>query len=775
MAEKRFSHNFAKRDENLPPRKVYPLPDYPQPERMLPFDFANSGYTTDVPIAIDFGKTGIRVGMAGKVDPFLNFPCLSARYKDRKTNKVATFVGNDVFIESTVKATMRSPFDGEMVTNWDTIEKMLDYSLLHMGINTNNNRVNNPIIINETLATPYAQRNNMAQILFESYDVPAISFGVDSIFSFYQNDHQNGLIIGTNHEANYVIPMVNSKPMIDISKRSDVGGHQLCDFMRSSLSLKYPYFPTRLNDWQIQQMVKDYCFVSPNFQEEIKHALDLDYLEKHDITIEAPFNEILKEEKTEEQRKLDEIRRKENIKKLQDKARQKRLEKLQIKQKDFEYYTKIKQSFKDMSKKEVIDTIREAGFDDEDDLDKYLANLQKSLKKAKLLAVEDGDDEDENEESKYDFSILDKPTAELTPEQQREKRRLRLIKSNIDSKIRARQEKEEAKREAEELRQKDIAFRESNLQGWVLSKREQLDLVVKKRKERIKLKDELGDRKSRASQQRMKNIASLADDAPSGGAAGESNARGQKRRQTKPALIDNDPNDNFGANDDDWAIYRDIAGVDDEELSAEELEEIYTLEKQLLEYDPTFSIDDTQERQFNYRESTIHLFLRGPREFDNEDQHQLHQIHLNVERIRIPELMFQPSITGVDQAGIVELAEDTLLRRMPQELGFSGDQTNVSDIMDEVYKNIFLTGGSTLFPNFQQRIFNDLRAPLPTEKVYNVNIAKDPILDAWKGMSKWAYKDFSENGLKTFWTKEQYDEYGVYNMTDNGFGCVRLR
>lgn len=772
MSSNPYSHNFEKSEEDLPPRKIYSFTDYPQTDSLLPFHPENSHYAQNVPIAVDLGRTFVRIGMAGTQDPFLNFPTLSARYRDRKTNRPSTFVGYDVFYESTIKANMRNPYDGQMLTNWEAVEKIFDFSLLHMGVDSEH-KVNNPFVINETLATPLSQRQNLSQLLFETYNVPSAAFGVDSLFSYYQNNGKSGMVVGTNHEATHIIPVLNSRPIIDISKRINVGGHQLYDFMKCSIGLKYPYFPTRLNDWQIQSLVQDHCYVSKDFNNEIRHSLDLDYLEKNDITIEAPFNEIIKEEKTEEQLKQEEQKRKENIKKLQDQAKVKRLEKLQLKQKDFEYYTKMKESFNTMTKREVIDTIREAGFDDEADLNKYLGNLEKSLKKAKLLDTSnDNEDESGDDETKYDFSLLDRPSAELTPDELKEKRRLRLIKSNIDSKLRAKKEKEEAIREAEEIRQRDIEFRNNDLENWIKQKRQLLDNVVKRRKERLKLKDELGDRKSRASQQRMRNIASLADDGPAGNGSGQNGSGGNNKRRHN-VTIDNDPNDTFGANDDDWAIYRDIAGVDDEELSAEELEEIYLLEKQLLEFDPNFTMDDTQERQFNYRNSTIHKFLRGPRDFDNEDQHQLHQIHLNVERIRIPEIMFQPSITGIDQAGVAEVVEDTLLRRLPQELGFSGDISTCEPIKN-VFNDIFLTGGCTLFHNFHERMEREVRMFSPTNVSFNVRVANDPILDAWRGMSKWAYNEYKVNNSKGFWTRQQYDECGIHYMTDNGFGCINL-
>lgn len=54
----------------------------------------------------------------------------------------------------------------------------------------------------------------------------------------------------------------------------------------------------------------------------------------------------------------------------------------------------------------------------------------------------------------------------------------------------------------------------------------------------------------------------------------------------------------------------------------------------------------------------MNAFVRGGIEgrFDPEDLAQSHQLHLNVERIRVPETWFQPGMFGIDSAGIGEIA-----------------------------------------------------------------------------------------------------------------------
>ena len=64
------------------------------------------------------------------------------------------------------------------------------------------------------------------------------------------------------------------------------------------------------------------------------------------------------------------------------------------------------------------------------------------------------------------------------------------------------------------------------------------------------MKAELGNRKSQASQMRMKHIANLASDNPNG----------RKRRRG------GNDDDGFGADDADWMIYREIqAGRNDDD------------------------------------------------------------------------------------------------------------------------------------------------------------------------------------------------------------------
>lgn len=250
-------------------------------------------------------------------------------------------------------------------------------------------------------------------------------------------------------------------------------------------------------------------------------------------------------------------------------------------------------------------------------------------------------------------------------------------------------------------------------------------------KDRDRLKADLGNRKSLASQIRMKTLANLASDAP-----------GRKRRR-------GGDDDNFGANDDDWGVYRTVAtgeqsdDDDEEDLGAG----LKGIEAQLLRYDPGFTEASTMDAQSDWTKSLVHAFLRGPRPFDPESQQETHQIHLNVERIRVPEVVFQPAIAGLDQAGIVEIVADIMNHGL----------TKVGN-RDSILRDVFLTGGNTLFTGFDERIRKELRAALSTDAEIHVRQAKNPLLDAWKGAAQWSREPNFKDSLMT---RDEYHEKGV--------------
>ena len=584
----------------------------------------------------------------------------------------------------------------------------------------------------------------MTEIVFECYNAPSVAYGIDSLFSYRHNKGSTGLVVSSSYSATHVIPVYNSKAILSQAIRLNWGGSHAADYLLKLVRLKYRDHLSnnlKLNQSQAEYWLKDFCYISSDYDSELKGYLDWTGLEDRERIVQFPFTEEIIVQKSEEELAKIAERKKESGRRLQEQAAKMRLERLMKKERELEYYKHIQTQIAENPKKETKRLLDEAEVKDEAALDRQVKELEKTIRRARQKDL-GGDLEEETEAP--DFSLLDVPDDQLDEAQIKAKRQQRLMKSNHDARARAKAEKEAEKaRVAEEARLEEER-RTNDLENWLEEKRAAREEALEKIKERERLSKDMGNRKNLASYIRMKNIANLASDTPTG-----TGAAGRKRRRGGGGGDDDD----FGADDADWGVYRDIAtnqnDSDDEEREENPDITLKALEELLLQYDPNFTYEHTREAQDDWSKKMMHAFERGPRPFDADSPAERHQIHLNVERIRVPEVVFQPSaIAGIDQAGLVEIAGDILTQRLTGLMGIE---------RDAFLRDIFLTGGLTLFQNFDGRLHAGLQALLPAGSPLRLRRAQDALTDAWRGAADWAG---SSQWRQAAVTKEEYQEKG---------------
>ena len=582
----------------------------------------------------------------------------------------------------------------------------------------------------------------MSEMIFECYGAPSVVYGIDSLFSYRHNQGKTGLVVSSSYSATHVIPVYDSKAMLSQAIRLNWGGWHAAEYLLKLLKLKYyTGFPGKLNSSQAENMVRDFCYVSRDYDQEISQMMEWTGLEDRERIVQYPYTEEVVVQKTEEELARVAERKKESGRRLQEQAAKMRLERLMKKEQELEYYKDVQRRLVDQNKKETKRLLDEAELKDEAALERLVRELEKTIKKARTKDL--GGEQEEEQQEAPDFSLLDVPDDQLDEAGIKQKRQQRLLKSNHDARARAKAEKEAEKARIAEEARLDEERRVNDLEGWLEEKRQARLAKLAQIKDRDRLKADLGNRKSLASQIRMKNIANLASDTPTG-------ASGSRKRRRAG------DDDDFGADDADWGVYRSVAmgankgDSDDDEEGEEDLETaVRALETDLLAHDTTFSYEHTLDAQQDWSKSLLHAFRHGPRPFDPASPAESHRLHLNVERIRVPEVLFQPTaVAGVDQAGIVEIAGDILAQRLPSLPGIHPDK---------VLRDVFLTGGNTLFEGFDERLRAGLTALLPAGAPLVTRRARDAVLDAWRGAAGWAGTDEARRARVT---REEWLEKG---------------
>uniref|UniRef100_A0A3Q2QJQ9 Actin, beta 1 n=1 Tax=Fundulus heteroclitus TaxID=8078 RepID=A0A3Q2QJQ9_FUNHE len=114
------------------------------------------------------------------------------------------------------------------------------------------------------------------------------------------------------------------------------------------------------------------------------------------------------------------------------------------------------------------------------------------------------------------------------------------------------------------------------------------------------------------------------------------------------------------------------------------------------------------------------------------------------ERFRCPELFFDPSFIGEESPGVHENTYNSIMKC---EI----------DIRKDLYSNIVLSGGSSLFPGFEDRMQREMTALAPSTMKIKVIAPPERKYSAWIGGSILA----SLSTFQQMWiSKQEYDESG---------------
>lgn len=309
----------------------------------------------------------------------------------------------------------------------------------------------------------------MNEILFECYSAPAVAYGIDCLFAYKHNAGTDGLVISSSHSSTHVVPVLASKPLLSHASRLNWGGSQAADYLMKLLKLKYPTFPARMTDTQMEELVRQHCYVSMDYDAELSRFLDWTGLEDRDRVVQYPFTEHLVPEKTEEELAKIAERKKESGRRLQEQAAKMRLERLIRKEKELEYYKQLQARLPNETKKEARRLLDDEELKDEAQLERMIKELERAVKKSRNRDL--GQEEPEEAQEDMTFPLLDVPDEELDEAGLKEKRHQRLMKSNIEARQRAKEEKEAERERLAEEERLDTERRENDFENWINERR----------------------------------------------------------------------------------------------------------------------------------------------------------------------------------------------------------------------------------------------------------------------------------------------------------------
>ena len=120
--------------------------------------------------------------------------------------------------------TLKYPIEHGIVTNWDDMEKIWHHTFY------NELRIapeEHPVLLIDNPLTPRANLEKMTQIMFETFNVPALFICSAPVAALFSSGRETGVSVMLGDGVTWIVPVCNGVPQAQASMRLDLGGRDL--------------------------------------------------------------------------------------------------------------------------------------------------------------------------------------------------------------------------------------------------------------------------------------------------------------------------------------------------------------------------------------------------------------------------------------------------------------------------------------------------------------------------------------------------------------------
>ncbi|KAI7729493.1 hypothetical protein M8C21_024493 [Ambrosia artemisiifolia] len=242
------------------------------------------------PLVFDCGTGTVKAGFAGDFSPRAVTPTIVGRPRHTSvmvgTGHKGFYVGDEALSRRGI-ATLKHPVDRGIIRNWDDMEKIWDHSF-HTELKVAPEE--HPVLHVQAPLNSKESREKTAEIMFETFNVPALYIAMRPLLSLYTSGRTTGIVLDSGDGVSEAVPIFEGDALPHAICSVDLGGRDLTDSLMKIMTGRGYLFTTIAEREIIRDMKEKLAYVALDYEQELETARTSKSIEKN---YELPDGEVM--------------------------------------------------------------------------------------------------------------------------------------------------------------------------------------------------------------------------------------------------------------------------------------------------------------------------------------------------------------------------------------------------------------------------------------------------------------------------------------------------